>query len=102
MLFRSCPIDMRDEIALDQAMDYYDAVVHSDINRADNVQKKPERVRRLMCSYAGNQGGQVSNTVITQDIAANDETPMSEETVAESAVFPYGIDGNRGLRISPP
>ena len=95
-------VDMRDEIALDQAMDYYDAVVHSDINRADNVQKKPERVRRLMCSYAGNQGGQVSNTVITQDIAANDETPMSEETVAESAVFPYGIDGNRGLRISPP
>ena len=32
-------VDMRDEIALDQAMDYYDAVVHADINRADNVQK---------------------------------------------------------------
>ena len=41
-------IDMRDEIALEQAMDYYDAVVRSDINRADNVQKNPERVRRLM------------------------------------------------------
>lgn len=26
-------VDMRDEIALDQAMDYYDAVVRSDINR---------------------------------------------------------------------
>ena len=38
-------VDMRDEIALDQAMDYYDAVVHADINRADNVQKNPERVR---------------------------------------------------------
>lgn len=34
-------VDMRDEIALDQAMDYYDAVVHSDINRADNVQIDP-------------------------------------------------------------
>ena len=44
-------VDMRDEIALDQAMDYYDAVVHADINRADNVQKNPERVRRLMRSY---------------------------------------------------
>ena len=41
-------VDMRDEIALDQAMDYYDAVVHVDINRADNVQKNPERVKRLM------------------------------------------------------
>lgn len=75
-------IDMRDEIALDQARDYYDAVVHSDINRADHVQKNPERVKRLMRSYARKQGGQVPNTVIAQDIAANDESPISEETVA--------------------
>ena len=75
-------VDMRDEIALDQAMDYYDAVVHSDINRADNVQKNPERVRRLMRSYARNQGGQVPNTVLAQDIAANDESSINEETVA--------------------
>ncbi len=75
-------VDMRDEIALDQAVDYYDAVVYSDINRADNVQKNAERVKRLMRSYARNQGGQVPNTVLAQDIAANDETPISEETVA--------------------
>lgn len=75
-------MDMRDEIALDQALDYYDAVVRSDINRADNVQKNPERVKRLMRSYARNQGGQVANTVIAQDIAENDETQISEETVA--------------------
>ena len=75
-------VDMRDEIALDQAMDYYDAVVHSDINRADNIQKNPEKVKRLMRSYARNQGSQVPNTVLAQDIAANDETPISEETVA--------------------
>lgn len=75
-------VDMRDEIALDQAMDYYDAVVHSDINRADNVQKNAERVKRLMRSYARNQGSQVANTVLAQDVSANDETPISEETVA--------------------
>ncbi|MCD8325849.1 MAG: DUF4143 domain-containing protein [Lachnospiraceae bacterium] len=75
-------LDMRDEIALDQAMDYYDAVVRSDINRADNVQKNPERVRRLMRSYARNQGSQVPNTVISQDIAVNDEKPLNEETVS--------------------
>lgn len=75
-------VDMRDEIALDQAIDYYDAVVRSDINRADNVQKNPERVKRLMRSYARNQGGQIPNTVLAQDIAANDEASVSEETVA--------------------
>lgn len=75
-------INMRDEIALDQAVDYYDAVVRSDINRVDNVQKNPERVRRLMRSYARNQGGQTPNTVLARDISANDETPISEETVA--------------------
>lgn len=75
-------IDMREEIALDQAIDYYDAVVHSDINRADGVQKNPERVKRLMRSYARNQGSQVPNTVIVQDIATNDEASMDEETVA--------------------
>lgn len=75
-------IEMRDEIALDQAIDYYDAVVKSDINRADGVQKNPERVKRLMRSYARNQGSQVPNTVIVQDIVANDEAKMDEETVA--------------------
>ncbi|MCD7784507.1 MAG: DUF4143 domain-containing protein [Oscillospiraceae bacterium] len=75
-------IDMRDEIALDQAIDYYDAVVKSDINRADNIQKNSERVRRLMRSYARNQGSQVPQTVLAQDIAVNDDSPLSEDTVA--------------------
>ncbi len=75
-------VDMRDEIALDQAADYCDAVIRSDINRVDNIQKNPERIRRLMRSYARNQGAQVPNTVLAQDIAAGDETSMSEETVA--------------------
>ncbi len=75
-------VGMRDEVALDQALDYYDAVVRSDINRADNIKKNPERVRRLMRSYARNQGSQVANTVIAQDIAMYDESSMDEETVA--------------------
>lgn len=35
-----------------------------------------------MRSYARNQGGQVPNTVLAQDIAANDRIPINEETVA--------------------
>lgn len=75
-------IDMRDDLALDQARDYYDAVVRSDINRADNIQKNAEKVRRLMRSYARNQGSQVPNTVLARDVSANDEESMSQETVA--------------------
>lgn len=75
-------VDMREEVALDQAMDYFDAVVRSDINRADNVQKNPEKVRRLMRSYARNQGSQVPNTVLAQDVSANDDESISDDTVA--------------------
>lgn len=75
-------IDMRDKIALNQAIDYYDAVVHSDINRADGVEKNPERVKRLMRSLARNQGQQIANTAIAADIAVNDEATINQETVA--------------------
>ena len=75
-------IDMRNKIALNQAIDYYDAVVHSDINRADGVEKNPERVKRLMRSLARNQGQQIANTAIAADIAANNESTINQETVA--------------------
>lgn len=74
-------LDMRDEIALDQALDYYDAVVNADINRVDGVQKNPERVKRLMRSYAGNQGCQVSNSVLAGDSDSDNEISINEETV---------------------
>lgn len=75
-------VGMRDEIALDQAFDYFAAVVHSDINRADGIQKNPDRVKKLMRSYARNQGSQVANTVIAKDIDGNDKAFANEETVA--------------------
>lgn len=75
-------IDMRDEIALEQAIDYLDAVINFDINRVDNVKKNPERVLKLMRSYARNQGSQVPNTVLAKDININDENEITDETVA--------------------
>lgn len=75
-------VDMKEKAALSQAFDYYDAVVKSDINRADGVSKNPERVKRLMRSFARNQGGQVPNTSIRDDIMANDAEGVNEYTVA--------------------
>ena len=74
-------IDMERELALDQAIDYYDGVVHSDINRADNVNKNPERVKRLMRSFARMQGAQVPNSAIGEAIRVNDDGSINEETV---------------------
>ena len=75
-------VSMRDEIALEQAFDYFEGVVRSDINRADGIRKDPERVIRLMRSFARNQGSQIANTVIARDIGSNESGTLDEETVS--------------------
>ena len=70
-----------DEIALDQAYDYYDAVVKSDISRVDGVTRDPERVKRLMRSYSRNQGTQISNEALKTDMAVNDVSTLDTNTV---------------------
>lgn len=75
-------VGMRDEIALDQGIDYFDAIVRSDIYRADGIRRDPERVKRLMRSYARNQGTSTSVSMIARDIAANDESAMGVDSVA--------------------
>jgi len=75
-------IGMKGKAALSQAEDYYDAIVRSDINRADGVNKNPERVKRLMKSFARNQGGQVGTTLLRNDIAINDTENLNEDTIA--------------------
>ncbi len=75
-------IGMKEKIALMQAFDYYDAVVRSDINRADNVEKNPERVKRLMKSLARHQGQQVAIAAIKADMIANDIDTLDEDTIS--------------------
>ncbi|MCR5455198.1 MAG: DUF4143 domain-containing protein [Bacteroidales bacterium] len=68
--------------ALYQAIDYYDAVIRTDISRIDNVERDPERVKLLMRSYARHQGMSVSYGAICNDMKSNDSTSLSDETVA--------------------
>lgn len=74
--------DLKDEIALDQAFDYYDAVVHSDISKVDGVTRNPERVKRLMRSYARNQGSQATNKLLCDDISANESDNIDTDTIS--------------------
>ncbi len=75
-------IDMREDIALEQAYDYLDAVVKSDISRVDNVSRDEERAKRLIRSYARHQGSQATLAVIAQDISANEVDVISEQTIS--------------------
>ena len=72
---------MPDVIALYQAYDYYDAVVKSDISRVDGATRDPERVKRLMRSYARNPGTQISNEALKTDMAVNDVNTLDTNTV---------------------
>lgn len=75
-------IGMKEKAALLQAEDYYEAVIKSDINRADGVSKNSERVKRLMRSFARNQGTQIANTMLKNDMISNDTESLNEDTIA--------------------
>ncbi len=76
-------VDMDDDVALDQAFDYIDAVIRNDMSRVDNIRRDPQKVRMLLRSYARNQGTQISQASISTDISSNDTEGVSEETVSE-------------------
>lgn len=72
---------MEKEIALEQAFDYYDAIVQSDISRVDNINRNPERVKNLMRTYARNLGSQATNETLKNDMIANDSFSLDTDTV---------------------
>lgn len=61
------------DVALYQAIDYYDAIVSNDISRVDNISRDKERAKKILRSYARNIGSQISLENIRQDVI-NDET----------------------------
>ncbi|MCQ2380042.1 MAG: DUF4143 domain-containing protein [Victivallaceae bacterium] len=68
-------------VALEQAYDYYDAVVNADASRVDGVRRDPERVKRLLRIYARHQGTQAAITTICEDMAANEATRPDADTI---------------------
>ena len=70
------------EVALDMAYRYYEAVVHSDISRVDNVNRDPERAKRILRSLARNQCAQVTVNTICADLENNDVAATNRNTVS--------------------
>ena len=74
-------LSKRHGAALTQAEEYFEAVVRFDISRADGVGRDEEIARRLMRSYARNQGSQATAGTILEDIQASGGAPINENTV---------------------
>lgn len=75
-------VDMPDDLALDQAFDYVQAVEQRDIQLADGVDRDPARVHRLLRSYSRHQGTQVSIAGIKEDLEQNESDTFDNDTVA--------------------
>lgn len=69
------------DVALDQAKDYFDAVIRSDISRVDGVKRSPERVKLLMRAYARHQGASAPVSTISDDMRTNDEESADAKTI---------------------
>lgn len=64
-------VGLAEKQALFQAIDYFDAVVSTDISRVDSVKRDKEKAKRFLKSYARNVGTRATLETIRQDVLAN-------------------------------
>lgn len=74
-------IDEEEDVALQQAIDYFDAIVDVDISRVDNVERNKERTKRILRSYARSVGTPAKISSIAADISANEAVSISDMTI---------------------
>lgn len=67
--------------ALMQAKQYYKTVVGLDISRVDGVERNEELAKRLMRSYARNQGSQATLGTMLADLKNNEADTLTEYTI---------------------
>lgn len=73
--------ELPEDVALNPAKDYYDAVVNVDIREVDGVDRSVERAKRLMRSYARFQGTQTSIRQIVEDMNGGDPNVVEDKTI---------------------
>ena len=61
-------VGLAEKQALFQAIDYFEAVVSTDISKVDSVRKDKEKAKRLLRAYARNVGTRVTLETIRQDV----------------------------------
>ena len=74
-------IGLDEKPALFQAIDYFDAIVSTDISRVDFIKRDKERTKKLLKSYARHVGTQSSLETIRQDMLANQSDTFDQGTL---------------------
>lgn len=74
-------LDMEEDLALDQAFDYLQAVEKRDLQEADGVIRDSARIHRLLKSYARHQGSQANLPTIKSDLKENEGEDLDEKTI---------------------
>lgn len=74
-------IGLDEKTALFQAIDYYDAVISTDISRVDSIKRDKEKAKKLLKSYARHVGTQSSLETIRQDMLANQSDTFDQVTL---------------------
>lgn len=75
-------LNCSERVSLEQAFDYFDGIVNSDISRVDAVERDKWRATRIMRSYARSIASQTKLSSIVNDIAVNEASTISDDTVA--------------------
>ena len=74
-------IGQDEDVALEQAVDYLEGVIYSDLSVNDDVKRDPERVRLLLRSYARNCSTEASSNTIRADMISNDSQSLDQDTI---------------------
>ncbi|MDE6836010.1 MAG: DUF4143 domain-containing protein [Muribaculaceae bacterium] len=74
-------LDRNERASLKMVYNYYDAVVRSDVSRAEESARDAELCRSILRAYARMQGTQTPDTAILKDISAGDQPRVSINTL---------------------
>lgn len=75
-------IDCSEKIALQQAIDYYNVIIDTDISMVDKISRSKDRIQRLMRSYTRFIGTQANFKAIARDMEVNEYQSLSDDTIA--------------------
>lgn len=75
-------LELSKQAALLHATNYCDAIVNTDISRVDGIERNPDQTRRLLRSYARNQGSQTPISALIQDTQLVNSDAENRRTVS--------------------
>lgn len=74
-------LSLSKDLSTKVSKEYIEAIVNTDISKVDEIQRSAEFARRLLRSYARNQGAQIPISTIFSDIVKNDNESFEENSI---------------------